>query len=340
MKLSKAVQYRNIWLGFAMMVIVLYHSGFHVPHNLFLFVKQIGYGGVDVCLFASGIGCYYSLEKDPHPLKFMKRRVRRLYPTYLCFIIPWLIYKLSAGDFPFPAVLGNLLCVQSFISWGHHFNWYLSCLLVLYLFAPYFKLITDSSKKLSHDAVVLLLMILLSIPFIEISPHLIMVIRMPLFYLGMVYAKHAVSGTSVTAKSWLAHLALCAVGLASLHFFLNHYDNILWSHGLYWYPLILIVPGLCLVLSRLAEIAEQYAFTRWICRMLNTVGIYSFEVYLIHIFLYETVMASVPVPENWIHRDLVWLCTIPVIVAGSFLLNRAAGLLLSVFSRSASHAKG
>ena len=332
MKLSKTFQYRNVWLGTAMLLIALFHSGFSFPSPILSTLKELAYFGVDICLFASGIGCYHSLEKDPNPLGFLKRRAKRLYPTYLCFIIPWLLYKVCTGPLPVSAIPGNLLGVQSLISWEYHFNWYISCLVVFYLLAPYLKQITDTAQSICSDLLVLLLLVLCSVPFWNQDHLIVLAARLPIFYLGMVYAKHALQGTELTANSRLLHfLAALAGGLALLLFF-RWFPSRIWSHGLCWYPFLLIVPGLCMLLSRLAAIAEQYAGTRWINRLLGVIGNYSFEVYLVHDFLYETLMVTVSRELSMIPNNLLWVCTIPVVVIGCFLLNRIAKLLLSFLS--------
>ena len=100
MELKRIFKHRNFWVGVAMVWIVFFHSAVMVswvPLNVF---KDLGYAGVDICLFASGIGCYYSLEKDPDILRFLKRRATRLAPVYYCFIIPWLIYKVRSPPVP------------------------------------------------------------------------------------------------------------------------------------------------------------------------------------------------------------------------------------------------
>ena len=100
MKLGRLFKFRNMWIGIAMLWILFFHSGFWVASDSLRFLKNVGYGGVDICLFASGIGCYFSLEKDPDSLRFLKRRLKRLGPTYFCFIIPWLFWKSSVSVLP------------------------------------------------------------------------------------------------------------------------------------------------------------------------------------------------------------------------------------------------
>lgn len=49
--LKDAIKYRNVWLGIAMIWIVVYHSGIDLGNNVFGEIMKIGYGGVDICIY-------------------------------------------------------------------------------------------------------------------------------------------------------------------------------------------------------------------------------------------------------------------------------------------------
>ena len=84
-------------MGIAMIWIVAYHSGIDLYNPILIYVKEIGYGGVDIFLFAAGLGNYYSYLKDYSPLDFLKRRIVRLAPVYFPFILVWIIVKNLSG---------------------------------------------------------------------------------------------------------------------------------------------------------------------------------------------------------------------------------------------------
>lgn len=94
MTVKKMIKYREIWMGIAMLWIMLFHSGFVFSNKIVKMAQAIGYGGVDVFLFASGIGNYFSYTKDECPLLFLKRRILRLAPVYIPFIIVWNILNI------------------------------------------------------------------------------------------------------------------------------------------------------------------------------------------------------------------------------------------------------
>lgn len=89
---------RSAIIGCAMIWIVLYHARIDIPFKLYNFITSIGYGGVDICIFASGIGCYYSLSKSADIVEFIKRRFARLLPPYWCFLPFWIFYKMLNSE--------------------------------------------------------------------------------------------------------------------------------------------------------------------------------------------------------------------------------------------------
>ena len=152
MLLKDMLKYRNAWLGVAMIWIVFYHAKINIGLDILHTIKAFGYGGVDICLFASGAGCYFSLSANSDIGTFIKRRFVRLAPTYLCFIVFWLIYKFFIDSISLQAVLGNIFAIQNFTGLGQHFNWYISAIILFYFLAPYLKIVVDRASSISKTA--------------------------------------------------------------------------------------------------------------------------------------------------------------------------------------------
>lgn len=327
MELKKCLKFRNLWVGIAMLWIFFFHSALELTSEGLVMFKNFGYGGVDICLFASGIGCYLSLEKDPDILEFLKRRVKRLGPVYLCFIVPWILWRLWISDMPGWAILGNLLGVQSLVSWDYHFNWYIGGLVVYYFTMPYMKRLTDSRGKLWQDLLVWLCIAVATIPFWGDQNNIVLLSRLPVVYSGMVFGKLIKDGYVLRVRDYLVSGLAVAAGAAVLVLCQTRAPGLLWNQGLYWYPFALIAPGCCVLISGLAEKLEGYKIFRFLRKLLELVGIYSFELYLIHVFVYEDFRMVI---LDYLWRITVngqWLMSIPVILVGIFLLNRVAALL-------------
>lgn len=325
MKLKELLRYRNIWIGCAMMWIMLAHSGFDFSSKLFGYLKMWGYGGVDICLFASGIGCYFSLEKDSDGLRFLKRRVIRLAPAYLCFLPLWMAYRIAVSNLPLQAALGNVLGVQSFTGLGNSFSWYISALLLIYLLAPYLKSLADRVNGMRRQLLVVGVLIVLSIPFWGVHNLIITVTRLPVFYIGMLLAKACRQDKQLEKRDLVVCLFLLLAGIGFLCGAYRFFPDQLWSHGLHWYPFLFITPGLCVLISLAFSALERVKWFGWISNLINLIGKNSFELYLVHVFLYEELIPELGISDISGNQNLFWLGTIPVVVLGCWILKFAAG---------------
>ena len=94
----------------------------------------------------------------------------------------------------------------------------------------------------------------------------------------------------------------------------------------------LFAPGCCVLVSAAAEKLDGHKIFRGIRKLLEFVGIYSFELYLIHVFFYEGVMPQI-LDYLWkITVNMQWLMSIPVIILGTFLLNRVTSFVSRLLS--------
>ena len=80
---------RQQLMGIAALFIMFCHNSLYLPHwfyninfNYLRFLFQIG---VDMFLLFSGLGCYFSLSKSTSIIGFYKKRLSRLFPSYLIF---------------------------------------------------------------------------------------------------------------------------------------------------------------------------------------------------------------------------------------------------------------
>lgn len=304
-----------IWIVFA-------HSGFKPGSMLFTYLKAWGYGGVDISLFASGLGCYFSLEKDSDALRFLKRRIARLAPVYIPFILLWCVYHyLTHGPYPVSAVLGNLLGIQNLTGLENSFNWYISALLLFYVLSPLLKSLTDRIGY-GRQVVVIGFLLLLSVPFWTADTYIITVTRLPVYYAGMVFGRMCKEDRELSLPALVGCVAASALGFWLMKFCTDHFESILWSYGLHWYPFLLITPGVCIVLSLAGLALEKVRYSKVLTKPLAAIGAYSFELYLLHVPLYEFLHPRLR--ELPYDRNLMWLATLPVIWVGCVVLRFTA----------------
>ena len=220
METKKILKYRDAWMGLAILWVMIYHSRMplldSVPQVLNYIwggVKTFGFGGVDIFIFASGIGCFYSLSKNCDILHFIKRRAIRILPTYEVFIFIWIIVHMVFNSMPYRAIIGNIFCIQNFTCNSNEFNWYISAIWLMYFLAPFFwEYINkfDNEKHIKSMGIIFLLLII-STAFWNSHTFIITVSRIPLFYLGMLFAKYTCMNNFITFKKCMYMLFLMVV---------------------------------------------------------------------------------------------------------------------------------
>ena len=88
-ELANISRFRGELMGAAMLFIILFHVA--LPReDAFYGLRRMGNVGVDMFLFLSGIGLWFSWMKTPSARHFFIRRYLRIYPTWL--IIACLFY--------------------------------------------------------------------------------------------------------------------------------------------------------------------------------------------------------------------------------------------------------
>ena len=190
MSAKKMISYRSIWMGIAMLWIMAFHSKISVSsHRVLQFLIQIGYGGVDIFIFASGIGNYYSYLRDENPLAFLARRIKRLAPTYIPIILIWCIYYVSQGWINVWNVPGNILGVQGRSADGGSFNWYIACIIICYLITPYLATCVKKND-LKKNLLLVIVLIIISFAFLNDHQAIIIYTRLPIYAVGMIIAKY------------------------------------------------------------------------------------------------------------------------------------------------------
>ena len=93
----------------------------------------------------------------------------------------------------------------------------------------------------------------------------------------------------------------------------------------------------CLLISFAGEFFQRNPFLRWVYWILERMGIYSFELYLVHSFLYAYLMKDIIPLFSGVPNNLLWLATIPVVLIGCFLLNRSAAMVSFLLAKVTNH---
>ena len=334
MKLNKITKYRSVWMAFAIIMIILFHSKMIMPNSVLDFIKKTGYGGVDIFIFASGLGCYYSLSKNSDINAFLKKRFSRLMPTFWCFLPFYFFYKYLNGGISVGAIIGNLLCIHPFTLKNDSFNWYIGCIWLFYFLAPYLYFHTKKIKNTYNAFIYLIFLLLFTIPFFECNEFIIMITRLPIFFLGMYCAKQSKKENYTLSKTTIIlSIIIMIIGIIILRYIYIHYPEYLWSYGLHWYPFIFIVPGLCLCISLLCILIDNKKVGTYIIKVLNIIGENTFELYLTHIFIFSIVKDKIS-NRQLINSNLLWLKYFVIVILASILLKYITKIILFICKKT------
>lgn len=326
MTLKEVIKYRKIWMGFAILWVIFFHFGYKPPDPLAA-LQSSGYSGVDIFFFASGIGCYLSYSRDKNAAAFIKRRFIRIMPTYFVFIVIWCTYKVITDGMDFTTVLGNIFCVQDLTGKDGSFNWYFGAMWIFYLLTPYFVAVADKIKKPAGCVLFCLLLVLFSFPFWNVKALIIIVTRLPVYFLGMYLAKRSqVSDDKISLKFMLIATVLSIISMAAFIVCYFKLHDELWNYGLWWYPFIITAPTICLYLSFISKQLEKKSVGQKIMKAFSFIGSYTFELFLVHMFVFKEV-SSMIMERQPNHVIAIWFAAlIPVAIGAAILYQLTKGV--------------
>lgn len=225
-ELANISRYRGELMGVAMLFVILFHVS--LPReDLFFGLRRMGNIGVDIFLFLSGMGLWFSWTKNPSLRHFYIRRLLRIYPAW--FIIACLYY---ISDYLCPALVGHSGQSTSFfdligditINWDFWLHdeltfWYIPAIIFLYLVSPfYMNLIIKHPiyRWLSVMMIMWCILVQYVTPIHNTLGHLeIFWSRIPIFFIGIniaaaVKRKETMDGASIWMIGLMFIMALAA----------------------------------------------------------------------------------------------------------------------------------
>lgn len=282
-ELQNISRYRGELMGAAMLFVILFHVG--LPReDAFYGLRRIGNIGVDMFLFLSGVGLWFSWTKRPSLKHFFTRRYLRIYPAWL--IIACLFY---IPDFLGPRqfstniidLLGDVLINWDFWLHDELSFWYIPATMMLYLFAPaYMQLIIKHPVYRWLPVVMIMWCILVQYvtPIHAAVGHLeIFWSRVPIFFIGINFGKAVKEKRCMDGASlWLIVLVF-VMAFASSVFLeqVRHGQFPLFIERMLYIPLTVTA---ILLLNRVFRRTPK-----WFNATFREVGALSLEAYLIHL---------------------------------------------------------
>ena len=313
-------------MGFAIIWVMLYHVGIEVSNPVISYLKETGYGGVDIFVFCTGVGCYYSLSKNSDTLDFFFRRATRIYPSYWPFLPIWFAYKYFTGEFHEAYVIGNIIGVQSFTGNWNEVTWYISALFLFYMICPIIFAIVERYGDDIRRCIYVFAFILFGTVAFWNSLHMNMsTTRIPLLFLGMVFAKLAKRGMEMPKHTLLYALLGVVIGDAILVCFMEFMKDKIRPWGLWWYPFIIIAPCICVIISFVSNVIEGNKIGCKILKITEKIGKMSFELLLTHLVIFD-ITERLLSTANSNYKDIIWL--------GAFGASMVCGFILFTISEA------
>jgi len=316
-ELANISRFRGALMGVAMLIIILFHVDL-ARSDMFFGLRRMGNLGVDMFLFLSGIGLWFSWMKKPSYKHFYFRRLIRIYPAWLIIASLYYIPRIPVHDL---SSLINLLGEIGF-NWNFWLHdelafWYIPAIMMLYLFAPpYMQLIKRHPVYRWLPVVMIMWCILVQwvTPIHHAVGHIeIFWSRVPIFFIGinmgeMVRQKRTIDGQGI----WM--LIIMFVMTSASCFFLEqvrHGQFPLFVERMLYIPLTITFILICnRVLRRTPH---------WFNKSLAFVGSLSLECYLIHLHFVLDYL-----PKSWNYWLTFFVCVV-ITLPLAWLLSKIVG---------------
>lgn len=315
-ELANISRFRGQLMGIAMLIIILFHVDL-ARTDAFFGLRRMGNIGVDIFLFLSGIGLWFSWTKESSYKHFYFRRLIRIYPAWLIIACLYYIPRIHVHDLAsFVNLVGEITINWNFWRFDELNFWYIPAIMALYLFAPpYMALIRKHPIYRWLPVVMIMWCVLVQwvTPIHGTVGHLeIFWSRVPIFFIGInmgeiVKQKRTIEGQGI----WLLWI-IFLMTFASCFFLeqVRHGQFPLFVERMLYIPLTITFILLCnRMLRRLPA---------WVNGALAWVGGLSLECYLIHIHFVLDYL-----PKSWSYWPTSLVC-IAITLPLAWLLMKAS----------------
>ena len=290
-ELANISRFRAEQMGAAMLFVILFHVALD-RGDPFYGLRRCGNVGVDIFLFLSGVGLWFSWVKTPDVLRFYRRRLLRIVPTWIVVATAFYLPDyLGARRFSRSIVdlIGDITINWDFWLHDELTFWYVPAIMALYLVAPWYH----------------------AVGHLEIFWS-----RVPIFFIGINFGEMVRTRRQLSSDAvWLLLVTFLMTFGTCLYL-----EQVRHGHFPLFVERMLYIPfTVCtvLVMNRIFRRTPQ-----WVNRLFRFVGALSLEAYLIHIHF-----VLVYVQPYHLGYWLTFLVTVAITLPIAWLLQRLIGLL-------------
>lgn len=321
-ELANISRFRAEQMGAAMLFVILFHVALD-RGDPFYGLRRCGNVGVDIFLFLSGVGLWFSWVKTPDVLRFYRRRLLRIVPTWIVVATAFYLSDyLGARRFSHSIVdlIGDITINWDFWLHDELTFWYVPAIMALYLVAPWYMRLVQSRpvyRWLPLLMVIWCVMVQWVLPIHHAVGHIeIFWSRVPIFFIGINFGEMVRTRRQLSSDAvWLLLVTFLMTFGTCLYL-----EQVRHGHFPLFVERMLYIPfTVCtvLVMNRIFRRTPQ-----WVNRLFRFVGALSLEAYLIHIHF-----VLVYVQPYHLGYWLTFLVTVAITLPIAWLLQRLIGLV-------------
>ena len=321
-ELANISRFRAEQMGAAMLFVILFHVALD-RGDPFYGLRRCGNVGVDIFLFLSGVGLWFSWVKTPDVLRFYRRRLLRIVPTWIVVATAFYLPDyLGARRFSHSIVdlIGDITINWDFWLHDELTFWYVPAIMALYLVAPWYMRLVQSRpvyRWLPLLMVIWCVMVQWVLPIHHAVGHIeIFWSRVPIFFIGINFGEMVRTRRQLSSDAvWLLLVTfLMTFGTCLYLEQVRHGQFPLFVERMLYIPFTVCT---VLVMNRIFRRTPQ-----WVNRLFRFVGALSLEAYLIHIHF-----VLVYVQPYHLGYWLTFLVTVAITLPIAWLLQRLIGLV-------------
>ena len=321
-ELANISRFRAEQMGAAMLFVILFHVALD-RGDPFYGLRRCGNVGVDIFLFLSGVGLWFSWVKTPDVLRFYRRRLLRIVPTWIVVATAFYLPDyLGARRFSHSIVdlIGDITINWDFWLHDELTFWYVPAIMALYLAAPWYMRLVQSRpvyRWLPLLMVIWCVMVQWVLPIHHAVGHIeIFWSRVPIFFIGINFGEMVRTRRQLSSDAvWLLLVTfLMTFGTCLYLEQVRHGQFPLFVERMLYIPFTVCT---VLVMNRIFRRTPQ-----WVNRSFRLVGALSLEAYLIHIHF-----VLVYVQPYHLGYWLTFLVTVAITLPIAWLLQRLIGLV-------------
>lgn len=281
-------KYRTFLMGLAIISIILFHftsdcvnNNYNLKTIIIYYQNYFGSCGVDIFLFLSGFGLYYSFKNNNDINLFFRKRFSRILIPYFLIAIPsWFLKDIYVQKLGIMQFLKDLLFLTFFENGERRF-WYILMIAICYLIFPHVFHYIDSTGSINKIINIFMLTTVMSI-MLDLYCHnlfsniSIALPRFPAFFLGCFVGKASYHNLKVPKESLIVPL------MSVLLLIIKEQSTSILSR--YILGIFGISTFICIafLLEELSKI-KLYDYCLPFKKTIEWFGSYSLELYLTHV---------------------------------------------------------